>query len=58
MSPEPGGIFFELKRRNVFKVGVLYVVIAWLLLQAADIILPALDTAGCFCVSAVATGVE
>ena len=43
MSPEPGGIFFELKRRNVFKVGVLYVVIAWLLLQAADIILPALD---------------
>ena len=32
--------FTELKRRNVFKVGVAYVVVAWLLLQLTDIVLP------------------
>jgi len=31
--------FNELKRRNVFKVGIAYIVVAWLLLQVADIIL-------------------
>ena len=31
--------FEELKRRNVFKVAVAYVVMAWLLLQVADVIL-------------------
>jgi TolB-like protein/Tfp pilus assembly protein PilF len=31
--------FAELKRRNVFRVGAAYVVIGWLLLQAADILL-------------------
>ncbi len=31
------GIIEELKRRNVFKVGTAYVVLAWLLAQAADI---------------------
>jgi TolB-like protein/Tfp pilus assembly protein PilF len=31
--------FDELKRRNVFKVGIAYVVVAWLLLQVADVIL-------------------
>jgi len=31
--------FNELKRRNVFKVGIAYVVVAWLLLQVSDVIL-------------------
>jgi len=30
----------ELKRRNVFKVAVLYVVAAWLILQVADVLFP------------------
>ena len=32
------GFFTELKRRNVFRVGVAYVVGAWLLAQAADLV--------------------
>jgi len=32
-------MFEELKRRNVFRVGIAYVVTAWLLLQVADIVL-------------------
>jgi TolB-like protein/Tfp pilus assembly protein PilF len=32
-------LFGELKRRNVFRVGIAYVVTAWLLLQVADIVL-------------------
>jgi TolB-like protein/Flp pilus assembly protein TadD len=32
-------LFVELKRRNVFRVGAAYVVVGWLLLQAADILL-------------------
>ena len=32
----------ELKRRNVFRVGVAYVIIAWLLLQVSDTLVPAL----------------
>src|SRR6266850_2755116 len=35
--------FAELKRRNVYKVAVAYAVIAWLLIQAASIFLPAFD---------------
>jgi len=31
-------IFFELKRRNVFKVGVAYAVVAWVILQFVDIV--------------------
>ncbi len=31
--------FDELKRRNVFRVGVAYVIAAWLLLQLADVVL-------------------
>ena len=34
-----GGFFAELKRRNVFRVAVAYLVAAWLLLQVADIVL-------------------
>lgn len=32
--------FDELKRRNVFRAGIAYVVVAWLILQVADVILP------------------
>ncbi len=42
MSEKPS-FFAELKRRNVYKVAVAYVVVAWLLLQAASIFLPAFD---------------
>src|SRR5437868_1427250 len=33
----------ELKRRNVYKVAIAYAVVAWLLIQAASIFLPAFD---------------
>jgi hypothetical protein len=35
-------IFDELRRRNVFRVAAAYLVIAWLLVQAADTLAPAL----------------
>src|SRR5205823_901462 len=35
--------FAELKRRNVYKVAVAYAVIAWLVIQAASIFLPAFN---------------
>src|SRR5712692_1024685 len=35
--------FSELKRRNVYKVAVAYAVVAWLVIQAASIFLPAFD---------------
>jgi TolB-like protein/Tfp pilus assembly protein PilF len=35
--------FAELKRRNVYKVAVAYVVVGWLLIQAASIFFPAFD---------------
>jgi len=35
--------FNELKRRNVFKVGVAYLVTAWLLVQVADMLLDNMD---------------
>ena len=35
--------FAELKRRNVYKVAVAYVVISWLLVQAASILLPTFE---------------
>ena len=35
--------FAELKRRNVFRVGIAYVLIAWVLLQAADFALDLVD---------------
>ena len=34
--------FEELKRRNVFRVGIAYLVAAWLLLQIIDVIGPIL----------------
>ena len=36
-------LFEELKRRNVFRVGIAYIVAAWLLVQMADL---ALDIIG------------
>ena len=39
-----GRLFQELKRRNVFRVGVAYVIVAWLLLQVADVVLPTFRT--------------
>jgi hypothetical protein len=36
-------LFDELKRRNVFRVGVAYVVTAWLLIQVAETIFPLFD---------------
>jgi len=39
-------IFGELKRRNVYKVGAVYAVIAWLLLQAASILFPTFEAPG------------
>src|SRR5210317_1319138 len=34
--------FNELKRRNVFKVAAAYIIVAWLLLQVSDTLVPAL----------------
>jgi len=36
-------LFNELKRRNVFRVGIAYAIAAWLLLQMSDILVPLLD---------------
>ena len=36
-------LFDELKRRKVFKVGAGYLVVAWLVVQAASIGFPAFD---------------
>ena len=35
--------FTELRRRNVFKVGAAYAIVAWLLVQVVDVVLPALQ---------------
>jgi TolB-like protein len=39
-------LFAELKRRNVIRMGGLYVVGAWLLIQVAETVLPAFDVPG------------
>jgi hypothetical protein len=39
----PLNFLAELKRRNVYKVAIAYVVVAWLLIQAASIFFPAFD---------------
>ena len=38
--------FAELKRRNVFRVGAAYLVVAWLLMQVTDTVVPALHLPG------------
>ena len=43
MSESGGnGIISELRRRNVFRVAIAYVVVTWLLLQVVDILVPLL----------------
>lgn len=37
-------IFSELRRRNVFKVGAAYAIVAWLLIQIADVVLPTFNS--------------
>ncbi len=39
----PRNLFSELKRRNVYKVAITYAVVAWLLIQAASILLPTFE---------------
>src|SRR6266852_3536328 len=39
----PKAFFGELKRRNVYKVTITYAVVAWLLVQAASILLPTFE---------------
>jgi len=49
----------ELKRRNVFRVGAAYAVVAWLLLQFLDVIIPMLtlpDWVGTFFLLVIAVG--
>ena len=38
-----GRVFDELKRRNVFRVAVAYVIASWLILQVADIVLQGIE---------------
>jgi len=42
MTDNPS-IWTELKRRNVFRVGLLYLVASWLVVQAAETVLPLFD---------------
>ena len=42
----PQNFFAELKRRNVYKVGGVYAVVAWLLIQAGSILFPIFDAPG------------
>jgi adenylate cyclase len=42
MSEKPS-FFSELRRRNVYKVAITYAVVAWLLVQAASILLPTFE---------------
>jgi len=39
-------LFAELKRRHVFKAGIAYVVIAWVVLQVSDVVLNNIDAPG------------
>ena len=39
-------LFSELKRRKVFRVGAAYVVVAWLVLQVADVFLNNIEAPG------------
>ena len=36
-------LFEELKRRNVFRVGIAYVLLGWVVMQAADFALDLID---------------
>ncbi len=36
-------LFTELRRRNVFKVGAAYAIVAWLLIEVSSVVLPTFD---------------
>jgi TolB-like protein len=38
-----GSFWNELKRRNVFKVAITYAIVSWIVLEVADVVLPALN---------------
>ena len=40
MAANEGSFFFELRRRNVYRVGLAYIVASWLLLQVIDVVEP------------------
>ena len=40
---QPLSFFAELKRRNVFRVGIAYAIAAWVILQIVDVVLPILE---------------
>src|ERR1700730_3589214 len=40
---DPATFFTELKRRKVYRVAVAYVIVDWLLIQAASILFPTFD---------------
>ena len=42
-SRSTGGLFTELRRRNVVRVGIAYVVVAWVLLQIGDVVFDFLE---------------
>lgn len=37
------GLFAELKRRNVFRVGIAYLMLGWVVVQITDVVVPALN---------------
>jgi O-antigen/teichoic acid export membrane protein len=39
-------IFEDLKRRHVVRVAIGYIIVSWVILQVADVLLPALDLDG------------
>jgi len=43
---EPSSFFGELKRRNVVRVGVVYLIVAWILAQVADLMLENFEAPG------------
>ena len=40
------GLFGELRRRNVFRVGIAYLIVGWLAIQVADIVLENIGAPG------------
>ena len=39
-----GSLFQELKRRRVYRVAAIYTVVAWIIIQAADVVLPTFNS--------------
>ena len=58
-DPQSVGIIEELKRRNVFRVGFAYVIVAWFMLQVAEILFEFLELpnwAGRFLIACIVIG--